>query len=260
MANRLVIGAASGMGQAVAHRFAKRTQPGDRLMLADRSAEALRSVAAQCGAESAECDVTSDAQVAAVCEAIGEVDEAVLTAGLSPTMGAGARILEVNLPGTARVAQALLARMRSGGALVVFASTAGHMLGTDAFDTVLNDPLDPQLYNRLRSAGANVDDPAMAYVVSKYGVRRYVRRQAGAWGARGARIVSVSPGIIETPMGAQEFRAQPAMADMVSATPLRRLGGADEVAAVACFLTSAEASFVTGCDLLVDGGFIGSIS
>ena len=99
----------------------------------------------------------------------------------------------------------------------------------------------------------------MAYIVSKHGVRRYVRRAAAGWGARQARIVSVSPGIIDTPMGNQEAAAQPLMAGMVTQTPLPRVGAADEVAAVACFLASREASFVSGCDILVDGGFIATL-
>jgi 3-oxoacyl-[acyl-carrier protein] reductase len=59
-------------------------------------------------------------------------------------------------------------------------------------------------------------------------------------------------------MGTQEFEAQPAMSDMVRQTPIRRFGRADEAAAVACFLASSAASFVSGCDVLVDGGFTGS--
>jgi NAD(P)-dependent dehydrogenase (short-subunit alcohol dehydrogenase family) len=254
--NRLIIGAASGMGQAVARRFARDTAAGDRLLLADVSTDPLDLLAKELGAEHIHCDITSDEDVTATAGELGEVDAAVLTAGLSPTMASGRKIIEVNLTGTARVGAALLPRMRPGGAFVCFASTAGHYLDNSHLNAVLDDPSSPELYDRLLAAGAKVEDTGMAYSVSKFGVRRYVIRAAAAWGARQARIVSLSPGIIDTPMGAQEFAAQSYMKTLVETTPLRRQGQADEVAAVACFLASPEASFLTGTDVLVDGGSV----
>lgn len=246
------------MGEAVARRFARDTAEGDRLLLADVSTDRLEPLAKELGAEHVRCDITSERDVTATVERLGEVDAAVLTAGLSPTMASGRTIVEVNLTGTARVAAALLPRMRPGGALVCFASTAAHYLDSSHLNPVLDDPSSPELYDRLVAAGANVEDTGMAYSVSKFGVRRYVIRAAQAWGARQARIVSLSPGIIDTPMGAQEFAAQPYMKTLVETTPLRRQGHADEIAAVACFLASPEASFMSGTDVLVDGGSIAS--
>jgi NAD(P)-dependent dehydrogenase (short-subunit alcohol dehydrogenase family) len=259
MTNRLVIGAASGMGEAVSRRFAAATGPGDRLLLSDVSADRLESLARELGAEQISCDITSDADVAAVADRLGEIDAAVLTAGLSPTMASGRTILDVNLTGTARVVETLLPHMRSGGALVCFASTAGHYLDSSHLKAILDEPRSPGLYEALVEAGANLEDTGIAYSVSKFGVRRYVGKAAPAFGARGARIVSISPGIIETPMGAQEFANQPYMKTLVETSPLQRQGSADEVAAVACFLVSPEASFVTGVDLLVDGGSVATV-
>ena len=259
MTNRLVIGAASGMGEAVARRFARASVAGDRLLLADVSVDRLKPLADELGAEYISCDITSDADVAATVETLGEVDAAVLTAGLSPSMAPGRTILEVNLTGTARVAEALLPRMRAGGALVCFASTASYYYDAAHLSAQLDEPRNPQLYEALAAVGAEVDNTGLAYSISKFGVRRYVERAAAAWGARGVRIVSVSPGLIETPMGAQEFAQQPHMKTILELTPLKRQASADEVAAVACFLASPEASFVTGVDLLVDGGSVSAM-
>ena len=263
MTNRLVIGAASGMGEAVARRFADVTSDADHLLLADRSAERLAPLGKELRADCLPCDITSQTDVEVVAErlaGIGGIDAAVLTAGLSPTMAGGRTILEVNLTGTARVAEALLPHMNSGGALICFSSSSGHMFDGAALNALLDEPHSPTLYESLIAAGTDVENPGAAYAVSKYGVRRYVSQAAPAWGARDARIVSLSPGLIETPMGAREFARQPVMQTIVELTPLKRQGSADEVAAVACFLASLEASFVTGVDVLVDGGSVSAIN
>jgi NAD(P)-dependent dehydrogenase (short-subunit alcohol dehydrogenase family) len=91
-------------------------------------------------------------------------------------------------------------------------------------------------------------------------VRRLVEREAASFGAVGTRICSVSPGTIDTPMGVQEFERQPGMRALESLAPLGRSGHADEIAAVVEFLLSDGASFLTGTDVLVDGGVCAAIS
>ena len=83
---------------------------------------------------------------------------------------------------------------------------------------------------------------------------RMAEREAGRWGAVGARVVSLSPGIIDTPMARRELDRQPFMVTMIENTPLRRMGTDDEIATAVAFLCSSAASFITGTDLLVDGG------
>jgi NAD(P)-dependent dehydrogenase (short-subunit alcohol dehydrogenase family) len=132
---------------------------------------------------------------------------------------------------------------------------AGHLLPAAAeVDAVLDDPLSATFFDDLARLGVDPDSPPLAYALSKRGVLRLVRRHARAWGAKGARLVSLSPGIIDTGMGRLEAASQPVMARMVEASALGRMGGADEVAAVAAFLASDAASFLTGADVLVDGG------
>jgi len=85
------------------------------------------------------------------------------------------------------------------------------------------------------------------------------RRDAFEWGKKGARIVSLSPGLIATPMGALEFQNQPMKYDLLAATPLQREGTMLEIANVVEFLASDRASFISGTDILVDGGLVGTL-
>ena len=102
----------------------------------------------------------------------------------------------------------------------------------------------------------NPEDPtASAYGLAKRGVALLCEILASTWGQHGARIVSLSPGIIDTPMGRLELENQPAMAEIVKQTPLGRIGRPEEIAMSIDFLMSKEASYITGTDLRVDGGF-----
>ncbi len=174
-------------------------------------------------------------------------------------MARGRQIYEVNLLGTNRVLRAFEAVIGPGSAAVCFSSMAAHLMPFSAeVDAVLDSPDSPSFFEDLAGV-VDVDDPQMAYVRSKQGVRRLVQLRAAAWGAKGARLLSLSPGIIDTGMGRLEASNEPSMADMVKASALGREARPEEVAAVAAFLTSDAASFLTATDVLVDGGAVAAL-
>jgi NAD(P)-dependent dehydrogenase (short-subunit alcohol dehydrogenase family) len=255
----VVIGAASGMGAAVARELA----PRGRLIIADRDLDGLKRVAAELGgaAETVGCDVTDDRQVGELVAGIKKLDAIVVTAGISTGSTApGRRIFEVNLIGTARVLAAVEPMLRPGAVGVCFASISAHRVPEQPdLMSALDDPLSDRFFEGFQALGADPDVPQFAYPMSKRGILRMVRRLAPSWGARGARILSVSPGINDTPMNRADEARNPIMAEIIKNSPLGRRGRPEEVASVVAFLTSAGASYMTGTDILVDGGMVATL-
>ncbi len=256
---QVVVGAASGMGAAVADILAQRGP----LIVADRDRDRLEELAARLGPEvtAVACDLTDDGQVASLAAAVGSLGALVITAGLSPSMAPGRKIYEVNLRGTARLLDALEPMVGEGSVAVCFASMAAHLVPpVEAIDRVLDGPLSPTFFEDLVAVGVDVDLPQSAYPLSKRGIIRIVQKRAGAWGQRGGRLLSLSPGIVDTGMGRLEAEHEPAMAQMVEASALGRTARAEEVADVVGFLVSPTASFLTGTDVLVDGGAVAALT
>jgi NAD(P)-dependent dehydrogenase (short-subunit alcohol dehydrogenase family) len=250
----VVTGAAGAMGQACAQMF-------DEVVRTDLH----------------EGDVVGDLTDASVVaklvdevRARGEFGALVHTAGLSPTMAGWREIMSVDLVATAALLDAFLPLVGPGSAAVCIASVSGHMGGSDPkLDAVLRDPLAPDFLDAYRALTPDEPDPGWTYACAKRGVIQLCARAAVPWGARGGRVVSVSPGLIDTGMGRQELAEQEIIPWMVGMTPLSSTrvdsevplpGRIDDIARAVAFLCSDDAAFISGCDILVDGGLLAAMN
>lgn len=262
----IVITGTGGMGMAIARRIGA----GRTVVLADFDRRALDAAATVLTGEghdivAVEADVsdrTSVEALAAAAAAAGPIRAVVHTAGVSPAQADSSRIVAVDVVGTAHVLDVFEAHVVPGTVAVCIASMAGamaplpaeveHALGvTPTAELAALPVLDP---SRL--------DPGSAYAVAKRANHCRVRAASVPWGARGGRVVSISPGVISTPMGQQELASEVGdiMRHMVSISATKRLGTPDDIAAAVEFLISPQASFITGTDLLVDGGVVAALA
>ncbi|OBK19710.1 short-chain dehydrogenase [Mycobacterium asiaticum] len=248
------------MGQAIARRLGS----SKTVLLADNNEAVLASVAQSLAAdgyhvESRQVDVASRDSVHALAKfaaSLGNVTQLAHTAGLSPAQASAEAILAVDLLGVALVLEEFGEVIAPGGAGVVIASMAGHLfppLTADQEKALAHHPPEALLTLDFLS---NVTEPNFAYPIAKQANQIRVRGASSHWGRRGARINSLSPGIISTPMGQQEL-ASPVgdgMRAMIAMSGTGRIGTPDDIAAATAFLLGPDATFITGTDLLVDGG------
>ncbi|KAL3462062.1 hypothetical protein BJX64DRAFT_149729 [Aspergillus heterothallicus] len=264
----VVIIGTGGMGLAIARRLGS----GAHLVLADFSQAQLASATESLRGEghcvhSIQTDVSSLDSVqnlARQASKLGPIRAIAHTAGLSPVQASADRIYQVDLLGTAHVIDAFLSVVSTDTSLVVIASLAGHQakgtlsddlekhLATASADELLTHPeLIPPSDLQENALGLR------AYGISKRANIVRVQASAAAYGKKGARINSVSPGLISTAMGHQEIQGplKEQLNDLIENSAVARVGTPSDVANVVAFLSSPDASFLTGEDILMDGGW-----
>ncbi len=262
MKNVIVVIGAGSIGQAIA----RRVSAGKHVLLADlrlENAQAAAKVLSEAGFEvsTATVDVCSRSSVHALVEqaaGMGIITGVIHAAGVSPTQASPATILKVDLYGTALVLEEFGNVIAPGGAGVVIASQSGHRLPA----------LTPEQNRLLATTPANellalpmlqpdaVKDPLHAYQISKRGNSLRVMAEAVRWGKRGARVNTISPGIIITPLAKDELNGPrgEGYRRMIAASAAGRAGTPDEVGNVGALLLGPEGAFITGSDFLMDGG------
>lgn len=257
----VVIGAGS-IGQAIA----RRVSAGKHVLLADlrqEGADAATKVLADAGFEvsTAVVDVSSRASVHALVEAataLGSVTGLIHAAGVSPSQASPATILKVDLYGTALVLEEFGNVIAEGGAGVVIASQSGHRLPalSPEQNTALATTPTEDLLALPMLQPEQVKDSLHAYQLSKRGNSLRVMAEAVRWGKRGARVNTISPGIIFTPLARDELTGPrgEGYRRMIEASSAKRGGTPDEVGNVGALLMGPDGGFITGSDFLMDGG------
>ncbi|GGY29651.1 short-chain dehydrogenase [Rhodanobacter panaciterrae] len=261
----VVIGAGS-IGQAIA----RRVSVGKNVLLADLrqdNVDAAAKVLSDAGFEvsTAIVDVSSRESVHALVEtatAIGSISGLIHAAGVSPSQASPATILKVDLYGTALVLEEFGNVIARGGSGIVIASQSGHRLPalTPEQDKSLATMPTEALLALPMLQPDQVIDPLHAYQISKRGNSLRVKAEAVRWGKRGARVNTISPGIVITPLARDELTGPrgEGYRNMIERCPVGRAGTPDEVGAVGALLMGPDGSFITGSDFLMDGGVTAS--
>lgn len=262
MKDVMILTGAGQIGMAIARRMGH----GMKIVIGDKNAENARMVsrvmnAAGFDTEDMEMDLSSRTSIQALiakAQQHGPITMLVNAAGVSPSQVPIETILKVDLYGTAVLLEEAGKVIAPGGVGVHISSQSGHRMPalspqedellacTPAEELLSLDILQPK----------NIRDTLHAYQLAKRCNVKRVMAEAVKWGERGARINSISPGIIVTPLALDEFNGPRGdfYKRMFAQCPAKRPGTADEVANVAELLMSGRGAFITGADFLIDGG------
>lgn len=262
MKNVIVVIGAGSIGQAIA----RRVSAGKHVLLADlikENADAAAEVLSNAGFEVSTTivDVSSRESVHALVETattIGTITGVIHAAGVSPSQASPATILQVDLYGTALVLEEFGNVIAIGGAGLVIASQSGHRLPAlipEQDKALATMPAD-ELLSLPMLQSDQMTDSLHAYQISKRANSLRVMAEAVRWGKRGARVNTISPGIIITPLARDELTGPrgEGYRRMIDLCPAKRAGTPDEVGNVGALLMGPDGAFITGSDFLMDVG------
>ncbi|MGW8123594.1 SDR family oxidoreductase [Roseivirga echinicomitans] len=258
----VITGGAGGIGMACA-----KTLTDYKLVITDYSQAAVDKAvtelkSAKINAVGFACDITDKAAVNKLTDFTAEQGHftgLVHAAGVSGTVGNPEVVFNINLLGTDIIVDAFYDLAQEGSAVVLFSSMVGHTIPPNPeYDVALLKPQAADAFKKIAPfIGGNADN---MYNFSKRGVMLICKDNAMRYGKKGARIVSISPGIIMTQMAQKAAEEHPErMKLMKQLTPAGRNGQSEDIADVVKFLLSKDARFITGTDILVDGGILSEL-
>ena len=255
----------TGAGQ-IGLAIARRMGHGKKIVVSDKNinnAQTVTKIMAEAGfdAVAVEADISSRKSILnmiAAAQKYGEIAMLINAAGVSPSQASVETILKVDLYGTAVLLEEVGKVIKAGGTGVTISSQSGHRmaaLGAETDEQLAVTPAEELLQLEVLKP-ANIKDTLHAYQMAKRCNVKRVMAEAIKWGVKGARINSISPGIIVTPLALDEFNGPRGefYKNMFAKCPAGRPGTVDEVANVAELLLSQQGAFITGADFLIDGG------
>lgn len=258
----LLLTGAGQIGMAIARRIGY----GKKIIIGDKNLENAKSISktltdAGFDVDYFECDISSRDSIKNIIsesQKYGQIKNFINAAGVSPSQASIETILKVDLYGTAVLLEEVGKVVTEGTTGVTISSQSGHrmkQLGATIDEQLATTPTEELLDLEVLQV-ENIEDTLHAYQLAKRCNVKRVMHEACRWGEKGARINSISPGIIVTPLAIDEFNGPRGdfYKNMFANCPSGRPGTADEVANVAELLLNEKGSFITGSDFLVDGG------
>lgn len=258
----VITGGAGGIGQACARTF--KNQP---LVITDYSQDQVDEIVKTLASEGFEvsgvaCDITNQDDIEKLVKFVsdhGSFKALIHTAGVSGTVKDLRKVFDIDLVATELLVDAFYKVAKKDSVAVLLSSMMAHSVKPNKeYDDALANPQSPESFATVSKFVKGSSD--IMYNFAKRGVHLLTHKHADQWGSKGARIVSVSPGVIETPMALTAAAEHPERMEMIKkATPLQRNGQPEDVADVIHSLVSDAARFITSTDILVDGGVIHNI-
>ena len=258
----MILTGAGQIGMAIARRMGY----GKKIVIGDRNinnGQKISEILTNAGfdAEYVKIDISSRESILKLIsksKEYGDIKMLVNAAGVSPSQASIEDILKVDLYGTAVLLEEVGKVIAPGGVGVTISSQSGHRMQqlTAVEDEQLAITPTEELLNLSILKPENIKDTLHAYQMAKRCNEKRVMAEAVKWGEKGARINSISPGIVVTPLAIDEFNGPRGefYKNMFAKCPAGRPGTADEVANVAELLMSDKGAFITGSDFLIDGG------